>query len=234
MRRVVVGGWTSGLGRYRPGPFLSMVIVALASAGGLVWRRQGANLVVAVKQDLRRQLLRRRGAIDQSDRAAAAAAVQQWVMETAEWQTAATVLAYAASGSELVTGPLLTAALAAGKRLTLPRVDEDGDLSLHAVADPAHLVPGFRDILEPSPGLLRVGVGEVDLALVPGVGFDRRGGRLGYGGGFYDRLLADHGWRCPIWGLAFACQIVDRLPLEGHDRRVAAVVTEAGFLHVEP
>ena len=185
------------------------------------------------KQDLRRLLLDRRVAIEEAERSAAAIAVQRCVAATPEWRRAATVLAYAAFGSELDTEPLLTAALAAGKRLVLPRVGDDGDLALHAVSDTAQLISGYRGIREPSAGLASVGVGEIDLALIPGVGFDHQGGRLGYGGGFYDRLLADRGWRCPIWGLAFACQVLDRLPREGHDRTVAAVVTEAGSFDVE-
>jgi 5-formyltetrahydrofolate cyclo-ligase len=189
--------------------------------------------MATTKQDLRRQLLDRRAAIGEPDRIVASAAVRRCVTATAQWQGAATVLAYAATGSELDTEPLLTAALRAGKRLILPRVDDDGVLGLHAISDPAHLVSGYRDIREPSPGLPSVAVSEIDLALIPGVGFDRHGGRLGYGGGYYDRLLAERGWRCPIWGLAFACQVLDRLPLEGHDRPVAAVVTEAGLLHID-
>jgi 5-formyltetrahydrofolate cyclo-ligase len=189
--------------------------------------------VGTAKQDLRRQLLDRRAAIQEADRVAAAAAVQRCVAGTSQWQEAATVLAYAAKGSELPAEPLLAATLAAGKRLVLPRVDEVGGLALHAISNVAYLVPGYRDIREPPSGLPSVAVDEIDLALIPGVGFDRHGGRLGYGGGFYDRLLADRGWRCPIWGVAFACQVLDRLPLEGHDRTVTAVVTEAGLQHVE-
>ncbi|MGD2063270.1 MAG: 5-formyltetrahydrofolate cyclo-ligase [Nitrospirota bacterium] len=184
------------------------------------------------KKDLRQRLLRRRASIRPDERVTAAAAVQRYVVDAVEWDGAATVMAYVASGSEVATELLLASVLAAGKKLVLPRVDEHGGLSLHAVQNLVDLVPGYRNILEPAPGLPRVVAGEVDLALIPGVGFDRRGGRLGYGGGFYDRLLAERGWRCPIWGLGFAVQIVDRIPLEGHDRRVSAVVTEAGLLHV--
>jgi 5-formyltetrahydrofolate cyclo-ligase len=189
--------------------------------------------VPAAKQDLRQQLLRRRAAIAEADRAAAAAAVQRQVVDSSEWRRAGAVLAYAANGSELSTEALLIKGLELGKRVILPRVNADGELALHAVDYLGQLVPGYRQIREPHPGLPRVGIEEVDLALIPGVGFDRHGGRLGYGGGYYDRLLADCAWRCPIWGVAFECQVLDRLPTEDHDRPVAAVVTEVRILRVD-
>jgi 5-formyltetrahydrofolate cyclo-ligase len=190
----------------------------------------GLAMTSTAKKRLRRQLLDRRGAVGADDRATAAEAVLRWVAESPAWQAASTVLAYVASGSELSTRPLLAAALAAGKGVVLPRVVDDGVLRLHAIQALAELSPGYRGILEPDATLPEVAITAIDLALVPGVGFDRRGGRLGYGGGWYDRLLGQPGWRCPVWGIAFACQIVDELPLDRHDRPVAAVVSEAGIM----
>lgn len=187
-------------------------------------------MMTTAKQRLRRQLLDRRGAVGATERAVAATAVRRWVAESAPWAAASTVLVYASRGSELATEPLLVAALSAGKGLILPRVVSDGVLRLHAIETLDQLSPGYRGILEPAASLPEVGVTAIDLALVPGVGFDRRGGRLGYGGGWYDRLLAQPGWRCPIWGLAFACQLVDELPLDANDHPVAAVVSETGVL----
>jgi 5-formyltetrahydrofolate cyclo-ligase len=190
-------------------------------------------MTTTAKQRLRRQLLDRRRAVAGADRAAAAAAVRRWVVGSGDWDAASTVLVYASCGSELSTEPLLVAALSAWKALILPRVTDDGGLRLHAIGALAQLSPGYRGIPEPGASLPEVAVTAIDLALVPGVGFDRRGGRLGYGGGWYDRLLAEPGWRCPIWGLSFACQIVDELPLDAHDRPVAAVVSETGVLRFD-
>jgi len=190
----------------------------------------GFAMTTTAKQRLRRQLLDRRSAVGAADRAAAANAVRRWVGGSTAWDAASTVLAYASRGSELSTEPLLVAVLSAGKALILPRVSDDGGLRLHVVEGLAQLSPGYRGILEPGASLPEVAVTAIDLALIPGLGFDRRGGRLGYGGGWYDRLLAEPGWRCPIWGLSFACQIVDELPLDPHDRPVAAVVSETGVL----
>jgi 5-formyltetrahydrofolate cyclo-ligase len=69
---------------------------------------------------------------------------------------------------------------------------------------------------------------EIDFALVPGLGFDRRGGRLGYGGGFYDRLLA--GLRAFRVAAAFSVQMIDAVPMAPHDQYVDLVVTESGLI----
>jgi 5-formyltetrahydrofolate cyclo-ligase len=80
--------------------------------------------------------------------------------------------------------------------------------------------------MEPDPCAPIAAMGELDLLVIPGLAFDERGARLGYGGGYYDRTLAGAG---PAIMIAFACQQVERVPEEPHDRRVTAVVTEDGI-----
>jgi len=130
------------------------------------------------------------------------------------------------------TDALLAEALASEARLILPRVARVRDeLALHAVADlEADLAPGTWGIPEPiAERCAEVALGEVDFVLVPGVAFDRRGGRLGYGGGFYARILrarqdlVDSGAAVAV---AFALQIVDRVPRHEGDVLVPFVVTE--------
>ncbi len=181
------------------------------------------------KEAWRARLRAARAAVAEAPREAAALAVAGHLTALPAWTAAETLLAYAASASELPTRPLLEAALAAGKRLCLPRVDGEG-LILHRVTALGELRPGYRGILEPPPAAPVVAPAEVDLALVPGVGFDRHGVRLGQGGGHYDRLLARLPARCTVCGLAFACQVVARLPHAAHDRPVALVVTEEGAI----
>jgi 5-formyltetrahydrofolate cyclo-ligase len=108
-----------------------------------------------------------------------------------------------------------------------PRI-RPGDRCLDlAEAAPGELVPGPVRALEPPPGALAVNPGEVDLVVVPAVAFDAQGHRLGRGGGYYDATLAVLPPRCFRAGLAFDLQIVPSLPLEPHDARVDAVVTES-------
>lgn len=149
--------------------------------------------------------------------------------------TAGTVSAYAGFDTEIDTAPFLAAILAQGKRLVLPRVVDAGSrerrhLVLHQVGDAERDTrPGRWGIREPDPGLCpEIDPLDVDFMLLPGVAFDRRGGRLGYGAGFYDRLLGATRPDCVRVAAAFSVQLVAQVPVEPHDQRVGRLVTEDG------
>ena len=115
-----------------------------------------------------------------------------------------------------------------GKQLALPRVDRaTRRLAIHAVADMVNDVQaGVWGIREPRAEQPLVALETIDFVLLPGVGFTPRGARLGYGGGFYDRLLEHFAQRPPLVAAAYAVQIRAQLPLHKHDRGVDLVVTE--------
>lgn len=142
-----------------------------------------------------------------------------------EVAAARAVLAYVATAEELDPAPLLAALRARGARVALPRVDRPGVLDLHWAEEDAALEPGPFGILEPSPQAPRASLEEIDVVIVPGVAFDAEGGRLGYGGGFYDRLLAALPPATAAVGIAFDEQVLEALPAEPHDRPVAVLVT---------
>jgi 5-formyltetrahydrofolate cyclo-ligase len=115
----------------------------------------------------------------------------------------------------------------APRRFVYPRVHGD-QLVLHEVPalDALHAAPGAR-YREPQPGAYAdVDSAEVDLIVVPGLAFTRDGLRLGRGGGYYDRLLAQLSPRAAKIGVCFEMQIVSELPIEPHDIRLDAVITE--------
>jgi len=142
----------------------------------------------------------------------------------AEIERAAVVLAFASFGREIPTDPLLDRLLTAGKAVVLPYVDAaDGAMRAAAIRSLDDLVPGYRGIREPAE---RVPAAVAEAAVVPGVAFDSRGGRLGYGGGFYDRYLEDIASGVPVIGLCYDVQVVEEVPVEDHDRLVDIVVTE--------
>lgn len=176
------------------------------------------------KASMRRLVLSRRTRLDESDRAAASTRVAQTVAATPEVIGAAAVLGFASFGTELPTDPTMEALLAAGKRLLLPYVD-GRRLCAADVSSVEELAPGYRGIREP---VVREPV-DLDVAqavLVPGVAFDATGGRLGYGGGFYDGLLADVPRSVPRIGLCFDIQVVEEVPVGDGDERVDLVITE--------
>lgn len=151
-----------------------------------------------------------------------------------EWAAATTVLAYSSFGSEFATDALLASVLARGRRLVLPRVQrKPWSLTLHVVTSTeSDLIAGAWGIREPDPGRCpALAPDEIDCVLVPGVAFDARGGRLGYGGGFYDRLLGRTD-RASLIAAAFSLQLVPSVPMAAHDRRIPLIVTESATIRI--
>lgn len=146
---------------------------------------------------------------------------------------ARTVIGYAAFGAEVDIDALLAHLAARGRGVFLPFVDGD-DLGIARVSDlEGDLAPGYRGVREPKAIGRRAARPErVDVALVPGVAFDRSGGRLGYGGGHFDRLLARLRPQAAVVGVAYGVQVVKAVPRGSHDRGVDLLVTEAGILRV--
>jgi len=185
----------------------------------------------ALKKDLRVRLRQARAALPPHQRAVCARAVQELLRRLPELASGG-VLAYAATAGEVDIDPWLRHVLKAGRPLYLPWVEED-DIGVARVGDlDADLVAGWRGVREPRTDLRRLPshVGAPDCAVVPGLGFDRLGRRLGQGGGHLDRLLSRLRPGVPIVGVAFAVQLVAAIPMEAHDVRVDVLVTEQGVV----
>lgn len=154
------------------------------------------------------------------------------------FRTARTIMAYLQLPEEVRTEHVVQWAMSPPNRLVIPYCRADG-LELFRVESLTELVPGVFHVLEPaaewkSDAGRRVSAEELDIVLVPGVGFDRHGNRLGYGKAYYDIFLKTVPSVVPKIGLAFDCQVVEAIPVEVHDRRVDLVVTESGILSPLP
>ena len=137
----------------------------------------------------------------------------------------ATVLTYAALPAELDPSLAIDALRARGVRIAYTRIEAPGVLGLHSVHDGTELVPGPLSIRQPSEDSPRVAHDEIDIVIVPGVAFDERGARLGYGGGYFDRLLPLLREDCVRIGVAFDEQLIPEIPAQEHDEHVDIVVT---------
>lgn len=182
------------------------------------------------KRALRQQVLARRDALDAGWRSEAGAAIDARLCLLWATKPPRSVLAYAGFGSEYDTDTFCRRVLDAEAQLWLPRVDRSARrLRLYRVEDPAsQLVPGTWGIREPDPArCVEVIDAQPDWVLVPGVAFDTAGRRLGYGGGFYDRLLPGLTAALRV-AAAFGIQVVERVPVEAHDLPVHRLVTEGG------
>ncbi|MBI5190144.1 MAG: 5-formyltetrahydrofolate cyclo-ligase [Nitrospirae bacterium] len=181
------------------------------------------------KAAIRHELLARRDALTQDDRHAASDTVSDRLRGEGEYKAAKAVLLYVSFRSEVGTRGLIEAALKDGKTVIVPKVDRKAHrLKLFEIKDVTRdLEAGYMGIYEPVEHTTRLaGPKEVDLVVLPGVGFDEAGRRLGYGGGYYDRLLEELKPGAGLIALAFEAQIVEEIPAEPHDKRVGKVVTE--------
>jgi len=163
--------------------------------------------------------------------------ITRYLLGLSEFAAARTLLAYLSFGSEYDTAELVAALLTEGKRLALPRVDRAmrGLQLFHVTEIETQTTAGTWGIREPvAERCSPIGREEVSLVLVPGVAFTPRGDRLGYGGGYYDRLLRDWPNRPPAIAAAFALQVVQDLPTSPNDVRIDFVVTEDGVLQPTP
>ena len=177
------------------------------------------------KAELRAALLEARRAISPAEREALSAVICDRAAGLPAFRAADTVHVYVGVAGEVRTLPLLEAAWGAGQRVACPRVGIGGRLETRQIRFPEDLVAGPRGLREPDPErTVLVPPEAIDLVVVPGVGFDRRGGRLGFGGGYYDRFLSTTG--ASRLGLAFSLQIVDRIPQGPGDEPVHWIVTE--------
>ncbi len=167
---------------------------------------------------------------DQADKDGVSQTIVDRFMQLPEYQSAKTVMFYVDVRTEVRTRQALPAALASGKRIVIPYC-VDGELELFHLESMDELELGMYRILEPKAELRGIAakntpVEELDLVMVPGVAFDRRGGRTGHGKGYYDKLLEHALAKTPLIALAFECQLFPEIPMQAHDIFMDKVVTE--------
>jgi 5-formyltetrahydrofolate cyclo-ligase len=188
------------------------------------------------KAVLRALVIGERDALPSSVRAELSGGITELLTAMQSYRDAKTVLLTSSFGSEVETGGLVERTLGAGKVLLLPLVNKRARmLELYEVADPAsQLARGTYGIAEPRPERCRrAQYREVDWVLVPGVVFADDGYRIGYGGGYYDRLLPLLDARTPRVSAAFQLQRRREVPHGVHDQKVHVIVTEAGVAWVD-
>lgn len=182
------------------------------------------------KAEIRSQVLRQREQLDGAAHAHLSLLIAQRLAAMPEYRRATTVLAYMSFGTEFGSRVWTQRVLDDGKQLILPRVDNAAKrLELYRVTDLSNqLQPGGWGIAEPAPERCErlIGLNAVEFALLPGVAFARDGARLGYGGGYYDKLLARMERRPVLVAAAFAFQVVSVIPQEDTDIKVDWIVTE--------
>ena len=184
--------------------------------------------LAAEKRALRRRA-RARAAPSETAALQLAAAAARAAEAQPRFAAAERIVLYASLPDEIPTHPL--AASLSERALLLPRRRSGGGLDFCAVSDWEQLVRGSMGTLEPRPEVVAERLSAADLVFVPGLAFDRCGGRLGRGGGDYDRALSLLAGDMPfVCGLAYACRLIEHVPMGPLDVRVDAFLSEAGWL----
>lgn len=183
------------------------------------------------KSALRNAALRARNEIPLQGRAEKSRAIAVKFLSLPQFISSKWVLLFASFRSEVSTEGIITEALALGKHVLLPKVDRaNATLTKHRIMCLDELVPGYMGIPEPTSTVCHK-VEEADLIVVPGAAFDLSGARIGYGGGYYDKLLPRVKGQRPIVALCFDEQIYSSVPCEPHDVRMDIIVTDSRVVH---
>lgn len=170
-------------------------------------------------------MLEKRNALAAGDVERHSRFIQEHVIRSKEFQSAMVVATYFAFGSEVRTNLIIEQARKLGKMVALPSV-EGNRIAFYEMSSGKHLVTGRFGMMEPLP---YGPVDAINLLVVPGIAFDRKGYRLGYGKGYYDRFLSGKRGIFSI-GLAYNFQLLESLPHGKHDKKLDAVATEEGVL----
>jgi 5-formyltetrahydrofolate cyclo-ligase len=191
--------------------------------------KTGPDEVAARKGALRRELLAARSGLTQGEKAQAARALRDAILDLPQTQMAGTIAAYYSLASEPDTHGLVFALWKRGAYVLLPLLRPDADLDWASYEGPDSLRPGPRGIAEPAAEPRGMdAVARADLVLVPALAVDRRGVRLGRGGGSYDRALARVGPNVPTVALLYDGELLDEVPAGPHDQRVRLVAQPSG------
>ena len=177
------------------------------------------------KPDLKRSLRSER--VQMSERVVREKSLRIYhrLIDMPAYQLARCIACYVSIKNEVDTKTVIQKAIDSGKQVGVPVTREDGDMDFQAIEGLNDLRSVHYGLREPVPDLQKVLLPHtIDLILIPGIAFDRRGHRIGSGGGYYDRFLART--EAVRIGLSYAFQIVDRVPAEPHDVKMDLIITE--------
>lgn len=183
------------------------------------------------KKEMRELLKLRRENLDRNDCEAADEAILKHLKEMSEYRKAEVIFCYVSTPGEVNTWQLIREALQEEKRIVVPRCEAKGIMEACEISSLDDLEPGRWGIYEPKESCKRIRPDQIDLCAVPCIAADRRGVRLGYGGGYYDRYLPKT--RASRAVLCREKMICENLPEESHDCLMDAVITENGCFFVK-
>lgn len=163
-----------------------------------------------------------------SGRAEKSAAVSRLLTDWEIYKKAGAVMTYVSFGSEVRTDAALEKILSDGKTAAVPLCGDGAEMTARVIRSRDELSPGAYGVPEPPESAPLIAKDKIDLIIVPGLGFDKSGYRIGYGKGYYDRFLKDY--RGAAVGLCFGACLLEKICRGPHDRKVGFIITESGII----
>jgi 5-formyltetrahydrofolate cyclo-ligase len=178
------------------------------------------------KKELRKKILEMRDQQKPADRALWDDIVYNKFIGSEYYRNSKVIFIFVSFRSEVDTHRIIRKALEDGKVVGVPKVvSKKEGMKVFRIDSISDLEAGYFGVLEPKEGCRSIPAEEIDLIVMPGAAFDRVGGRIGYGGGFYDRYLADMGADVKKIALAYRMQVLEKVPMDENDMRVGSIIT---------
>lgn len=188
------------------------------------------NELYSKKRELREELNQRQCSLSDAYKKEASLEIARRVFESKEYQEANTIFIYCGTSNEVDTSIIIKDALNKGKHVALPKIVTRGIMEALEIESMEELIPEKHGILEPKEGSRLIQPEEIDLVMIPCLGFSQDGYRIGYGGGFYDRYLPKGKFTKII--IAFEKMRVETIPVGKLDHKVDKIITESEIYEV--
>lgn len=188
---------------------------------------------IGEKDSIRKQIIEQRDSIDINTKNQYDKNIFNSLVKSEWYKKANTIFAFVSFKSETDTHEIIKYAIQDGKTICVPRIkSKQKGIEIFKIDSFDQLEKGYFGILEPLESCIAVDSKDIDLILMPGVAFDRQGGRLGYGAGFYDRFLSNMSNSVDKIAVAYHFQVLDNIPMDEHDVRINGIVTEEETIRI--
>lgn len=179
------------------------------------------------KQEFRKYIIEKRDELDKDVRSQRNAKIITNLTDSKYYRCAQTIFVFVSFGSEVDTHGFIEQSLKDGKTVGVPKIiTKERGIEVFKITGLGDLKSGYYGILEPTEGCQPIASDDIDLIIMPGVAFDRHGGRIGYGAGYYDRYLADMTKSVRKIALGYSFQVLDYVPTEDFDIRIDGIITD--------
>ncbi|WP_164917243.1 5-formyltetrahydrofolate cyclo-ligase [Clostridium sp. JN-9] len=179
------------------------------------------------KTEIRNKMINKRMNLNNEIKARLDEGIYMNVCKSTIFKKAENIFIYVSLDYEVDTKKIINKAFSLGKSVSVPKVISKSEgMAAVNIKSLSELSLGKYNILEPEIHNNIASANEFDLIIVPGLAFDKKGGRLGYGGGFYDRYLKNCSSTCNIVALSYSFQIIDEVPMDINDIKINNIITE--------